>query len=472
MDEVTGENEAGACIAALRAEFKREKLASFFSTPEELGGLIVAAITNLERERFGAAIPSLEPRTATPERRQITSDVFIMFGQHDGDLASRFAQELSLNPNGLSCVVSSTALLARTESAFLELDFRVQACDVGAILLSTDSLATMAQESERTAEILDLVRSRTGCILALCTSPDAATAARKWEIDVIIDVSRYSSDGAAVVRDAKESIKGRTTKTSLPIIGVPLLVAAMTRTEALALCAQPEIIGRELGLDAQTKFEQITAALSTPLADRYGTRRDACRAPGSQLTLTELGREAIQKLARMNNPKLRGRAIKLQGYPFDPLVDDRIELREVYRSIAESGCVLVVDEMSMFLPAVRRALANSPVLQSRETAIMTVSPFQTSIQQPEQLLRSELRSQLRGIFDRFETDYDPMCELGVGEESRVRRWLYQSLPETMNVVRHPRADAAQLAMFAAELGVENPVDRAGLMYSRDSRGIL
>ena len=44
------------------------------------------------------------------------------------------------------------------------------------------------------------------------------------------------------------------------MIGIPLVVAAMTEAEAADFCAHPEIIGYELGRKAQEKFEQVKAA--------------------------------------------------------------------------------------------------------------------------------------------------------------------------------------------------------------------
>ena len=71
-----------------------------------------------------------------------------------------------------------------------------------------------------------------------------------------------------------------------------------------------------------------------------------------------------------------------------------------------------------------------------------------------------------GHFDRFASDYDPQCELNVSDEFRVRRWLHQSLPETLKVLRTARANPDQLAIFAKELEAENDPALGALLYSR------
>jgi hypothetical protein len=174
-----------------------------------------------------------------------------------------------------------------------------------------------------------------------------------------------------------------------------------------------------------------------------------------------LSEETLQRLARVRNSKLRGRAVKLQLYPLDPLVKKVDQLREVYRQMADQGCIMLVVELSLFHPDVRRAVTGSPMVSARNTAIVTVSPFDNEVQPPQQIPREELKAELAGIFDRFATDFDPQCELGVSDECRLRRWLHQSLPETLQTLRTPRVEPAQIAIFAKELradetGVELP----------------
>lgn len=150
-------------------------------------------------------------------------------------------------------------------------------------------------------------------------------------------------------------------------------------------------------------------------------------------------------------PSCGAGAVKLQRYPLDPLIQRLDQLREVYRQMADQGCIMLVDELSLFHPDVRRAVKNSPMVSARNTAILTVSPFDNEVQPPQQILRDELKAELAGIFDRFATDFDPQCELGVSDECRLRRWLHQSLPETLQALRTPRVEPAQVAIFAKEL---------------------
>ena len=109
----------------------------------------------------------------------------------------------------------------------------------------------------------------------------------------------------------------------------------------------------------------------------------------------------------------------------------------MYREMSDQGCVLVIDELSMFHPKVRQALAGSPMVISPNTAVLTVSPFPPAADQPQEILREWLRAQLQGVFDRYASDYDPQCELNVNDECHVRRWFTRACPRPLRCCERP-----------------------------------
>jgi Domain of unknown function (DUF4062) len=463
-DDVTGEGERGARIDALRKELGENHSVGFFKSEDHLAALVTAAILNLETTKPAGATP--EPSKKAPDKRQITRDVLVAHAASDDSAVLALFNELSPDPGGLSSLLAPRALFARTEDDFLNLDRDVQTCDVAVAALSEITLSQMDQEPKYVSQALDILRSRTGSLLGLCLTAGAVQGAAKWNFDQVIDVSGYPGSGIGLIQSLKQALGARRTVSTVPVIGVPLVIAAMTASEAAGLYANPGKVGYELGGKVQERFEELKTALGQALLSRYGSTRGECRSPGSQLTLTALSLQAIQRLARAKNSRLQGRAIKLQRYSFEGLVSGPPELRLLYREMSDAGCILVVDELSLFHPEVRRALAQSPMVTSPHTAILTVSPFPAYAHAQAQILREELKAQLRGVFDRFESDYDPQCELNVGDECRVRRWLHQSLPETLKVLRTPRAIPEQLAIFAQELHAEDDPSVAGHLYSK------
>lgn len=462
MDTSTGEAGAGKRIKALRTELSKETLVSFFQNELELAGLVNAAVTNLEATRSGSAAAATAK--SGPENRQITSDLFITFASSDKPLALKLAQEFVPDPGGMSSLLAEGDLFASTEDAFLKLDLRLQSCDVAVVVLSKQALAQMEGQRKSVELAFDMMRARSGALVALCTDAESVNSSPAWAFTERIDVSGYPAAGITLIDQVKKRLSADRTVAKSPIIGVPLVIAAMNEEEARKLSDDPNLILDEMGGKALKKFKEISAALPQPLSARYGVTREQWRSPGSQSTVADVSEEALQRLARVRNSKLRGRAVKLQLYPLDPLVKKLDQLREVYRHMADQGCIMLVDELSLFHPDVRSAVKNSPMVIARNAAILTVSPFDNDVQPPQQILRDELKAELGGIFDRFASDFDPQCELGVSDECRLRRWLHQSLPETLQTLRTPRVEPAQVAIFAKELQAdENGAELPGIV---------
>ena len=77
------------------------------------------------------------------------------------------------------------------------------------------------------------------------------------------------------------------------------------------------------------------------------------------------------------------------------------------------------------------------------------------------MLEDATRRRLAGAFDRYAVEFDPQCELAVGNERRFKRWLHCSLPATLSRLQEPQPDRSALGALAAELG------EGGLQPKRD-----
>src|SRR5207245_7263654 len=123
-------------------------------------------------------------------------------------------------------------------------------------------------------------------------------------------------------------------------------------------------------------------------------------------------------------------------------------LRPGYRMLAESGCVAIVDELTLFDSNVRsqmEAFVNSP-----QVSVITVAPKAPARGAMEEFLEQEARRRLTAPYNRFELDFDPRCEFGIEEERRLKRWLHSSLPDAVTRLRQPSRDPQRLATFRAK----------------------
>jgi len=232
------------------------------------------------------------------------------------------------------------------------------------------------------------------------------------------------------------------------------VIVAMTLAERRQLLEHPEILGEQLGLATLEQFKALCSGLAHEGVNwdaRYAARREDWKPFAADgRTVAAIVSAIASDLNSRDLARLRQRFIKVQYYPFDGVQDPM--MRRIYREVAQTGCIVMVDEVSMFHPALRDAYVSSQFYNSQQAAVVTVSPFDPGRFVINQVLEHETRSKLKVAFERFEFDYDPQCEFAVGDERRLKRWLHSSLPETMRSLREARPDRSLLQQFAGEMG--------------------
>jgi len=458
MDVATGENGAGAKIKALREELGKAHTVSFFKGPTDLAGVVANAVSLWERGTASAAKETVAPVGRPRLQREVTFGALLAYAGPDQDAAGAFANELK--KTGLTTLLAPEALFAETEAEFSDLEPLAIQCHAALVWLSPAGLAQLASRPAEVARALEVLETRTGWLVGLLVGvkPDEVPAG--WPFTKLIDAT---AGGAA--NQVVATMAGRPTQPGLPTIGVPCVVIAMTHAEAVALLEHSEALQGELGPDRYKQFVDLKAALERaggPDA-RYGTGRREWK-PFGGATVRDIG---IDIAKRLNGRRAAGgaprRQIKLQYYPFDAWVDRaHPELRPIYQQIALTGCVALVDELSLFHGAIAEACATFVAMG--QVAVVTVSPLDESGSPVNQLLETRTRKQLAGAFDRFELDLDPACEFRVGEERRLRRWLHASLPGTLDNLTRPRADPSKLERFENTVGPDRRRGVGSLIY--------
>jgi hypothetical protein len=233
---------------------------------------------------------------------------------------------------------------------------------------------------------------------------------------------------------------------------------AMTKDEADALRQNPQQLADLLSAKNVARFEELRQWLDKAGQDwtaRYAATRNGWRPLGGAEPVGRLLKEIVERLNGSRAGVGAQRKIKLQYYPIDPILTPDPLLRSVYMSMVRSGCVAIVDELSLFHPGLRpqaQKLLNQP-----QVSVMTVAPL-ASQRAFEDLLVSEARRHLGDPFDRFDLDLDPQCEFGVEEERHLLRWLHRSLPETMRQVGKPGPDRQRLEVFKKLVGQRQGFD--------------
>jgi transcriptional regulator with XRE-family HTH domain len=471
-DAFNGEGERGERIKALRQELGREQWAKFFSRPDELAELVNSSVTVWEQEQNQSTPvnPGPESVARLPQPREIEKDVLLAYYGVDDAVARHIADQLL--PRNRSFLLSPRALFAESAEDFRDLEKAARRCHTAAVVLSDAGLDQLEENRERTGRVLDLLKARTGSVAGLCLGPGPLARVGAWPFSHVLDLTFWPRDGSAPPVDLLVAldrwIVDRNPVPGTRPVGLPFVVVAMNEKEARDLDERPERVQEELGRPAYEQFLKVKAALEAahalPFAPRYNAEREEWKPfLGSPAPVRALIEEVVRQINSSQQARLRGRSIKVQRYPFDDLVSGSGPLRALHGEIAQSGCVMVLDELSLFHPSVRGALLGSPQLASDHVSLITLSPLDVWSQPPYDVFAAELKQRLAAAFDRFDL-HDPQCELGVGDERRLRRWLHSRLPEALQMLREPRPNPRALDLFAEELGVEDDLRIAGRLY--------
>jgi hypothetical protein len=483
MDGITGDGERGQHIDALRAELEKATIVGFFSTPDHLASLVSPAVVNWQKEHDSsqpgqAGAPGVqEPGVTSLLPREVIWDVYIAYGGMDKELADGVAS--GLTTAGRRSLLSPDALFVRDKGGFQALDKQVSQSHVAVVVLSDALFAHLEPERGQTAVILEILRSRTGRLIAVCRTESALRQAINWGIDASIDASNWAGSNNPIPFDVilrlKDAISPGLPKEATRVVGLPFVLVAMTRSEAEAMAQRGEtLVQHGLGVDRAKQFRTLVDALHSHIrldlgahAQHYGPSRYAWSPffdPGNDHSMCATILDVVKRRNAETWLQQRGRSIKAQFYSFDPLLSGQDGPQyEIYRGIARTGCVVVVDELSMLHPDILNAFEQSPLKNSPQAALVTISPFDPYRLGPDEMIETAVRRQLGDAISRFGEDFDPRCEFGVGNERRFKRWLFSSLPGTLDAVLSPPMDPLKMAQFVSEVGQQPRSDAPALL---------
>ena len=469
IDRKPEEGDGGRKIAALREQLLQNHLCKMFHGVDDLALAVSTAVANWQQERQPDSRNDERSMPAGPMPRELLHDIFLMHANVDADYARAVSEYFAAQ--GLRTLLDDRSIFADTAEDFQRLEKMIRRCHATAVLISNASLQQIDARRETTAVVLDVAAARTGSVLVLCRSSEPATRMTGWSLDAIVQLGDWDPHSPS----APPELVGRLN--DLPVarhpglhwVGLPVVVAAMTAQEAAELDANEDAIEAKLSRTARQQLHALKAAVPATdgLAQRYGLRRDQWRPfSGTHSDIRTVLQAMAERLNAEPPPRVHARMIKLQYYGCDELLRHAERFRSIFNEITDTGCILVIDEYSLFHPDIHKVLTNSKLMASDLVAVVTISPANPYSVSPFDLIERELSERLANAVERFGMDYDPQCELSVGDDKRLKRWLNLSLPHTVEILREARPNRQSLNMFANELGSDTRARVGSLLYSR------
>lgn len=429
MDSTTGEGENGKRIRDLKTRLGNDFTVSHFKTAEHLTQLV------------NTAVARLPPPPERHVRQLAWHTVFAYADPADAALAQGIAQ--ALGAQGMTTRLVPRVLFAALPVDFLEAEREVVQSHSALLLITPALLGLLKALPDQGARAIQLMHERTGVVIALLRGVAAADLPAAWPVVPL----PADGDAAATALVAKTAIAARCPTWDRPTVGLPYIVLAMRRTEAADL-----VEGRDPA-SQDARFQQLLPGLERDpaLLDRYGAEPRAWRPFGPGKTAEEIAGEIAMRV-NDGGPRLGHRYVKLQYYALEPWLQRDAALLDIYRTLLATGCVAVVDQVSLFHAGVCDAIASFLGRASAQVAVVAMSPPEGLTRDEVRLIEQQARERLRGIFERFDAELDPTCEFGVAEERRLRRWLSASVPTAVNNLADPRPDEGRKRRFRELVG--------------------
>lgn len=479
-DSTTGENGNGERINKFRSELEQAHTFNAFTTPDDLASKVAAAVQNWQMSQpaadaVDAPVANAEP---PPQFRELRNSLLVLHTPGAvGEGAARRYAELLNQFQKRPPLLSSDALFAKSDADFLKLEASTTQCEAGLVVLTAAAVDQLRTNAAAVGRVLGLVRARLGSLGTILVGDTANRLPPEWALDPVFEAPAALPAAGAVLPPGLAGVSDWLLK-ALPsagvrTIGLPVCVLAMNATEAQELATIPNLVADRLAKPVVQQYERVVnelAAAGIAWPNRYSADRMGwCPFDPAGPNVGAILGGIVDRINAQNLPKLRHRRIKLQAYPFDPLKEEtasgQFVLRGIYQGMARAGCVLVVDVLSLFHPDLRQAFLNSALFNNDQVAIVSVSPFDPGRAPLSQAIETETRTQLTGLFARYANDFDPQCELAVGDERRLKRWLHLSLPETINRLREPPPDQGAMQDFFAQTLGSDARRRGGGDYS-------
>jgi len=223
-------------------------------------------------------------------------------------------------------------------------------------------------------------------------------------------------------------------------IELPFIILSMTDSEARALFDETVFNDRLVpGID-KDQFLLFKQALidSGLIPDRdlicsYKNSRDNWKPVNSEKNILDAVNEMIASICEervtLGEPTI---------YP--KFLSDRFfkegdsERVEIWNRLVDTGCVLIIDAISLFHPKLRIILSESGLGSNNNIAITVMSPLNSNNNSVNRCIEGKINSRMELVFSRFSKKFDRLCEIGIGNTIALQRWLYSAIPEEAKII--------------------------------------
>jgi hypothetical protein len=453
-DHAGGDAQKIAALKRFHEAVKQAVTPDRFANEEQLIGAVSTGVTEAARkleDKRREHAPPITPGVNRPHPRLLSRSLLLVHAAGTDEALARRLSE-ALGQRGIDWKVERFAWRPEDGLDWRDFDRRLTTCRAAAWLLTAEAAPRLAAAADPWQRQMALALQQCGYTAAFVVGGaaaegalDALGAAAPLRQRHALDA--WAAGGGAITPDLAQAVaqvKAMHPDIDDPgLVGLPCAVLAMTQAEARELRDQPGLLDG-LAEEPRQYLAEAVARLQQAGLDwtaRYGPQREDWQPFGAHATSGEpwsamaLLREVAQEINRQpvmprrDQEALVGHRIRLRPYPLDPLLADDADWQALFEQVAQRRCLLLADELSLCHPRVRGAAAD--LLADTNVVIATIAPFDPPAHPVEDALRGNGVLRLGSLRTRFLIALDPQCELNLSSAARLRRWLRQSMPETL-----------------------------------------
>lgn len=252
------------------------------------------------------------------------------------------------------------------------------------------------------------------------------------------------------------------------LLEIPVVVAAMNQSQAARLLMGDvfEDSGVKIAPVSRARFEELkkhlqdhaAAVLSSYRPDREDWQILVREIPDPEFVSI---RQIVEDISMHINDKYQ----KPNGLPtihlkfrsgdfFDPLTGAR-----TWYELRRTGCVLIVDAVSLFHPSIQDTLGQSGLIANDLVAMFVLSPLSSFSHPVNGFIQEEINQSLQLIFTRFDEHLDKLCEFGFGGIRSLKRWLSMVVPEVESGILNPKPDPLQKQRMNQQYGPPSGISK-------------
>ncbi len=224
---------------------------------------------------------------------------------------------------------------------------------------------------------------------------------------------------------------------TIPSKDVHFITAAMTETEAEALVSGHAFV--RAAADEAQLFQRFSALLPEFALDDltrfYAPQRDLWQPPPHEgVTIRQTILDIVERInykSPRDMPQIRPNFISEQFFSTD------LETRRLTWQSGETGCIIVIDSISLFHPWIYETLQQSEMSSRDDVALLVLSPISFDQLPINQLIEKKI---MERALDRIQHELQRLREFGSGDPRMVRRWLFETLPDIVSARQLPDPD--------------------------------